>query len=303
MEAIELLLVLVGFIVVVVVWDKISSKLSARQSAADRKRREEEVDSVIENMPYLEDEDLLKKLFDKAMRDKQVQAHIGAALLLDVPEDPEPLPEIDDLMHGAYVSSKTNIEHEAPVGYFGNTNYIKNFLPSKVTFNRTALTIRDWYNNYLYPSLKAPKSTKFCLLWNSHGDIIGLVAYWGTNANNMKADFLPHFIRGDRVSFDTMSTAEILAILKNPNLPFYSFGVLKNSKVKLDWHPFRYEENTPGIIDLEEFIKGKWVQTGEYVVAANAMKPIKGAATIMTTLLLFDIQRLVSNCKIINEVD
>ena len=135
----------------------------------------------------------------------------------------------------------------------------------------------------------ADKSTKFFLLWNMEGDIIGIVAYWNKNFNEVVSDFLPFVVKNQVVS----------TILVNPRENRYSFGILGP---KFEFHPYRYNK-IGASIEVLEFINKKWVKTAIFDSELKAISLEKGKATPVTLSIAYDVYSMYEGFETISRLE
>lgn len=233
----------------------------------------------------LENESFYNDIFHMALKKSHVTARVGAAALIDIPVDDDP----ESIMTRVSIAG---MKTTAISGYIGDLDYVEELRKNPNLFSSIKVTAQDWFKYYLSKGLDADESTEFFIVWNHRGDIIGIVAYW-SNGTGYETAFLP---RG--ISKDVIAT-----VPSDPNRSSYGFGHLLNPKVHYEWHPYRYEEDDYGMIELKELIGGKWVKTGWFDLELAAMRPEKGVATLMTIPVLLEVDRIRTGRAWINEQD
>lgn len=271
---------------VICLWGKLFDILHPSNQKYEKKQIMKIMTRIAQNIPKISNEEFFKDIYSVAFKKSHIKTRIRTAALLEISLDTEGYEERDD------IARIVNLDYIPISRYMGEIDDIKELYKNSNLLANDILTAKKWYKYYLNPTFSANKSTKFCLLWNYFGDIVGIVAFWNKDIDNIETEFLPLLCVADRIA----------QVPIDPYETIFHFGSTLEKDFPSDIHPYRYQEINGSSFELEEYVNYEWVKTG-YLDKNMEIVLDKNTMTSMTMLMLFELRYIKKIRDMINEAD
>ena len=233
-----------------------------------------------EEIPYETKEEYYTNLFNEKLDFEGVISKVGAAALLNISKP---------VLESTGTAKVSIVEQPLVKKYFGDFQFVKKMLNNKNFLLCKVATAQAWMERYLKPGLKVTDDAQVWVVWNTKGDIVGLICCWKADdkTGKLSCDYYPSLGRRDLIEtlkIDKIETEDT----------FFA-------EANLDNHPYRFEQPLKGgIIYLKELVNSRWVNTGFYDPELKVMQQTKGKATILTPGLLMSRHLRENIKKVIN---
>ncbi len=272
--------VLMGIPVIVfllyLLWGKQSENTPVKPSNSTKAIKK----SGSEEIPYETREEYYSNIFNKRLDFEGLVSKVGAAALLNISK-----PVLDSTG-----TAKVSVSEPALIKkYFGSLQFVQKLLNNNNLLRCKVATAQAWMDRYLKPGVKVSDNAQIWLVWNTKGDIIGLICCWKRDPkdNEMSCEYHPSAGRRDLI--ETLKIDKV-----EPEDTFFA-------ETNLDNHPYRFEQSIKGgIIYLKELVNGRWVGTGFYDPELEVIQQTKGKATLLTPGLLMYRHLQEKTKKVIN---